>query len=532
MRTHYASFHSVKVKTPHRKILEAVSGAIHQGDKIGLVGANGAGKTTMLRVLDGKQSLSAGSIETYGRVFYLPQLDLELFQSQQIVSEYLSGLWEEWWTVLEVLESRYGFEVPVDAPLSQLSGGELVKLHLALAEAVDAEVLLMDEPTNHLDIDSQIIVQDFVREYPKSILVASHDVYFLDACVNRIWELDKGVIREFGGNYSFYREQKRLEDEANARKFEVALKDRARLNRSIAQTNTRHEKNAAKHKEEKSAHDRSVSRMDRGWMKQMAQVSMGKKKVMFDDRLEKNQAKLDEYKPEEHPYIRYEVRADKSYSGMHIIDVRNGSVAIGDRSLIEDIRFNLEYGERVVVLGKNGAGKTTFAKGLLPEQEVLSGEIVRSQTARVEYISQNYDLVDPNKTLVENMKAYNPEAKTLAIRNRLRDFLFFEDAEINKYAGELSGGETARLAFAMVSLFPLEALILDEPTNNLDIHAKEAILNALKDFPGALMIISHDIDFLARMGVDTSYVIADQKLSKVDIEYTHEGVLEEIRGLM
>ena len=533
IQTHYGSLHNVKVKTPFKLILEEINLSIHQGQKIGLIGANGAGKTTLLRVINKTQSVSEGKVELYGTVWYLPQLNLELFQSKQIVSEYLSELVDDWWKVIEVLEKKYNLVIDSTKSLNQFSGGELVKIHIAIAEIINPDILLMDEPNNHLDIDSQIILQNFIKEYQKSIIIASHNVYFLNQTVNRIWELDKNKIKEYGGNYDFYREQKNLEEQAKLRKFELALKRKSKLTRSISIETTRFEKNKAFAKQLKQDRDRGVSRMDKGYFKSKSQVRAGQKKIMFQKRVEQNQENLDTYKPDISPYIKYDILSNKDFGGKHIFEIRKGKVAIKDNDLINNFNIDVEYGERIVILGKNGTGKTTLLKSIQDNQlEYLTGDITKSINARIEYISQNYDLVDPNQTLVENMKRYNPKASQNAIRNRLRDFLFFEEEQVNKYSKELSGGETARLAFAMITLNSVEAILLDEPTNNLDINAKESIVSSLYNFPGSIIIISHDIDFLSRVGINTTYIIKDKSLSKVEIDYTEENVLDKIQKLI
>jgi len=214
LHAHYVSLHNIKVKTPFKLILEEINISVHQGQKIGLIGNNGSGKTTLLKIINQTQSISEGKLESYGTIWYLPQLNLELFQSKQNLSEYLSKALDEWWGVIEILEKKYRLIVDTTKNLNQFSGGELVKIHISMAEAINPDVLLMDEPNNHLDIDSQIIFQNFIKAYEKSVIVASHNVYFLNQVVNRIWELDKCLIREFGGNYDFYQEQKNLEEQA------------------------------------------------------------------------------------------------------------------------------------------------------------------------------------------------------------------------------------------------------------------------------------------------------------------------------
>jgi ATPase subunit of ABC transporter with duplicated ATPase domains len=225
-------------------------------------------------------------------------------------------------------------------------------------------------------------------------------------------------------------------------------------------------------------------------------------------------------------YINYALRENKDFTGAHLLEVRNGILQRGAQVLAQDINIRWEYGDRIVILGANGVGKSTFVQAIrqVSEEVCFTGEVSRSQIARIEYLNQHYALVNPQKNLIENVKFYNPEASLNSIRNRLRDFLFFEDEVVYAAAGNLSGGEVSRLAFAMISLEPLEGLILDEPTNNLDIDGIDGVIAALENFPGGVLVVSHNVDFLRRFNPSHTYVIRNQKLEQLHLNYYSDDI--------
>lgn len=505
----YIVSNSIGFKSGLKHVLKDISITIHKGDKIALVGNNGAGKTTLLKIIANLIKPTRGKMEELATVWYFPQLHLDMLSSNLSISEYLSSLVEEWWEVLVKVENEFNLKLDITRTISSLSGGELVKLHLGIIFYIQPQVLLLDEPTNHLDIQAKEWLIKGIENYPDSVIIASHDTSFSDRVVNRVWELEDGYIRQFGGNVSFYREQKRLEDEAKLRRYEVALKDKKRLDKSVQIEAKRQEQNTQVGM--KSRQDRSVSRMDRGYLKSKAEVRAGQKKLMYDSRLKDNKDILNELEPQVKKTVQYIVNHIPRPSTDIILDIRNGIVKVDNNHLINNIRLSLNEGERIAILGANGTGKSQFLK-LLVKKQLSSGEIAIRDKTNIVYMDQTYSIVKPNMTIIDNMKVYNPKASLMSIRQKLREFLFWDDYQVNQLAGDLSGGQVARLAFAMISLSPVDMLLLDEPTNNLDIQTQDAIIQGLLNYTGTLIVVSHSLDFLERIQIDEVYCVSQNQI--------------------
>lgn len=505
----YIVSNSIGFRSNLKHVLKDVSVTIHQGDRIALIGDNGSGKTTLLKIIANLLKPSRGKIEIFGSVWYFPQLNLDIFNSDLTISEYLSDSIDDWWEILIKLENEFDLQIDATRSISSLSGGELVKLNLALIFHIKPQVLLLDEPTNHLDIQAKEWLANGLVNYPYSLLIASHDTDFADKVVNRVWELENGYIREFGGNVSFYREQKRLENEARLRHYEVALKDKKKLEKSLQIEARRQEKNIQTGI--KARQDRSMSRMDRGYLKSKSELRAGQKKMMYDARVEENKELLNELEPQIKKTVQYIVNHIPKANTDIILDIRNGIVNIDKNQLLSNIRLRLNEGERIAILGANGTGKSQFLK-MLKNKKLSAGEIEISDKTNIVYMDQTYSIVKPNLTILENMQAYNPKVSMMTIRQKLREFLFWDDYQINQLAENLSGGQVARLAFAMISLSSVDMLLLDEPTNNLDISTQDAIIQGLLNYTGTLIIVSHSLDFLERIKTDEIYCISQNKL--------------------
>jgi ATPase subunit of ABC transporter with duplicated ATPase domains len=505
----YIVSNSVGFRSGLKHVLKDISVTIHKGDKIALVGDNGAGKTTLLKIIANLTKPTRGKIEEFATVWYLPQLHLDILNSNMIVSDYLSSLVEDWWNILIKVEDEFNLKVDPMQTLSTLSGGELVKLHLGLIFYIKPQVLLLDEPTNHLDIEAKEWLIQGISNYPYSVVIASHDTSFADRVVNRVWELEDGYIREFGGNVSFYREQKRLENEARLRHYEVALKDKKRLDKSLQIEVRRQEKNIQVGI--KARQDRSMSRMDRGYLKSKAELRAGQKKTMYDSRIQENKDLLNELEPQIRKTVQYIVNHTPRPNTDIILDIRDGIVQVNNNELINNIRLSLNEGEKIAILGANGTGKSQFLK-MLVKKQLSSGNIDINSKTNIVYMDQNYSIVKPNLTILDNMKSYNPKASLMTIRQKLREFLFWDDYQVNQLVSNLSGGQVARLAFAMISLSSVDLLLLDEPTNNLDISTQDAIIQGILNYNGALIVVSHSLDFLERIDIDEVYCVSKQQL--------------------
>jgi|YNPMSStandDraft_1061717.scaffolds.fasta_scaffold12050_2 ATPase subunit of ABC transporter with duplicated ATPase domains len=498
-----------------KKVLENINLSIKKGDRIGLVGKNGEGKSTLLKILGGLVKPSKGDIQFNSTSFYLPQIDFSLFSENCSVNEFISRYGIAWLLVKIALNKWFNIEIPPNQSIKTLSGGEFIKLQLAIAQAKNPKLLLLDEPTNHLDIEGLEVLQRFLNSSSKTYVIVSHDPFFLDMVVDRIWELNGGKLYKYGGNYSFYKQQKELERLARERDYKAVKKELERAKQSLE----RERKRAARSKREgrKQAHDRSMSAMERGYFKNRASETAGKQESKFDKIIKEKEEKLAllKEKKQRGAHIFFENSIDQGKR--LLVKIENGSLSIDNNLLIDDINLKIYYGERLVLVGKNGSGKSTFARVLSGENEriKMNGKFELYNNVNVAYVDQKYNIINPNLSVYENLLHFNPYFSYALARQQLGRFLFSKESDLNKKAGTLSGGEAARLVLAIVTSKPVDLLILDEPTNNLDIETLDIVAEALIDFNGAMIIISHNIYFLSRLKIEKAYIINDKKIKKM-----------------
>lgn len=511
MKKIYITANKISYIANNRSIFSDLTFAINQGDKIGLVGQNGAGKSTILKIIAGIEKPTTGSIFGKGRVYYVPQLDLALLQSEKTIEEYLRSQQVDLVKFNVALRKLFKVaNLDFSQSLKTLSGGEMVKIEFTIASLSAPDVLVLDEPTNHLDVIAIEALKNFLVHFHGAYVIVSHDPLFLDLTVSNIWELEAGNLHSFGGDFSFYRERKKLLEQGRERNYQAAKKEVQKYQASLE-----HEQERAAHsaRGKGEAGDRSQSRMERGFKKNQASTTAGQLKVKALQRLDEAQTKAESLRGKIRKKTYVDLAAADNTKGRTLFRLTDASLFVVGTQLIEHISLEMRYGDRFVLLGKNGSGKTALIRGILGADPATSiqGELYKLKNLRVVYISQKYEIVNPSLTLFENMKAFG-SADEQAIYDQLGHFLFDTRRDANKKASTLSGGEVARLAFAMVTASPIDLLILDEPTNNLDLETIGVIVEALKDFFGGIVVVSHNIDFLCQLGVSRAYVIYNHEL--------------------
>ena len=511
MKKIYITANKVSYTVYDRSVFSDLTFAINQGDKIGLVGKNGAGKSTLLKIIASIEKPSSGSVKGNGRVYYLPQLDLELLQSEETIEAYLARYQVD--VVKFGVALRKLFKMPeLDAnrALKTLSGGEMVKIELAIASLYSPDVLVLDEPTNHLDVIAIEVLKNFLVRFSGAYMIVSHDPLFLDFTVSTIWELEDGKLRSFGGNFSFYRDQKMFLEQGRERSYQAAKKEVKKYKASLM-----HEQERAAHSARGKgvAGDRSQSRMERGFKKDQASMFAGQLKTKTTMKLGEAETKAESLRGKIRKKTHINLTTADSAKGRTLFRITDASLKLIDTTLIEHISLEMRYSDRFVLLGKNGSGKTALIKAIIGVTPAVSlhGEFYKPKDLRVVYISQKYEIVDPDLTLFENMKSVGLSDEQV-IYDQLGHFLFDARRDANKKASTLSGGEVAKLAFALVTSAPIDLLILDEPTNNLDLETIGVIIEALKDFSGGIFVVSHNIDFLRQLEVNRAYVIYGREL--------------------
>jgi ATP-binding cassette subfamily F protein 3 len=493
-----------------RVLLDRVTWQVGDHDRVGLCGPNGAGKTTLLRMLAGFEEADGGQVVRPNdlTIGYLPQDGLAhhgstVFTEASQALKPLLDLKAEMHHLEErlgdpsvpedeheALLHRYseaqerfrigdgysidqkvstvlrglGFEIPdFEKSTDHLSGGWQMRLALAKLLLGQPDLLLLDEPTNHLDLEARNWLEAYLSAYPHSVILVSHDRYFLDAVVTRIADLALRTITDYHSNYSQYlvqreekmerlREAKKRQDEEIARVQEFI--DRFRYKATKA-----------------------------------AQVQSRVKMLEKVERIEV---------PPERKRIHFQFPAAPK-SGRMVFELKNLRKGYGSKVVLDQINVHIERGDRIALVGHNGAGKSTLMRMLSAEEPPDQGERVEGHQVVMQYFAQDEATrLDPSLTVYETLASGSPDAMIPAIRNILGGFLFSGD-DVYKKVSVLSGGERTRLAVARMLLRPSNTLLLDEPTNHLDLDSKEVLLDALADYGGTLIFVSHDRYFVERL---------------------------------
>ena len=492
----------IELRAGARLLLEGATLRVAAGDRIGLVGRNGAGKTTLTRVLAGEALPAAGTVTRSGQVGYLPQDprtgDLDVLARDRILSargldavltrrteaehrmasadgETAAAAMRRYAHLTEEFEAQGGYAAEAEAariaanlglpervlgqPLRTLSGGQRRRVELARILFSGAETLLLDEPTNHLDADSIGWLRDFLRGHTGGLVVISHHVDLLEACVNKVAHLDanRAVLDLYAMGWSAYLsqretdERRRRRERANAERQAGALQAQADRMRATA-TKAR----AAQH---------------------MAHRAERLLRAVEPERQRDRVAKL-----------RF---PDPVPCGRTPLTATGLSKSYGSLEVFTDVDLAVDRGSRVVVLGLNGAGKTTLLRILGSLDQPDTGTVLPGHGLRIGYYAQEHETLDVGRSVLDNMRAAAPALGDADVRSVLGSFLFSGD-DVDKPAGVLSGGEKTRLSLATLCVSGANVLLLDEPTNNLDPASREEVLGALRRFAGAVVLVTHD----------------------------------------
>ncbi len=503
-----------------KDVLLGVEGSILSSDRIGLVGINGAGKSTLMRELVSENK----NVEVINnaRILYVQQLDFDEYRSDIPLYEFLSNQHEEWWQIFTLLHQIFATTISESTKLCSLSGGELMKVKIALAIAQNPDLLILDEPTNHLDSKSVEHLEKFLVNSDIAFVVISHDVHFLNETVNKIWELKDGKLRTFvkpiGSQtsvYNYYLDEKRKESEALQRKHEVAQKEFRKAQIELQKENIKFQSAQAKLKRMAKENDRSIPRIKRNAMKLAGQSMHGKAKQRIEKDLEKHINQAEESRSSSRKSIFIDFKS--SIRTGRLISITNGVLKIDGKLILTDINFDLSAGERVAIAGENGSGKTSFINQLMHQSSpLLEGNMLYGQNYKTVYIDQKYDLVDLTVSPMANVRKIAPEAEEEEITKALASTGFNRDQILYSKAAELSGGEIAKLVFVLATMSQADLIIMDEPTNNLDIDTKDRIVDLLENYRGALVVVSHDRDFVNNVGIEKRYEIIDRKLKRIE----------------
>ncbi|MCX5359399.1 ATP-binding cassette domain-containing protein [Streptomyces sp. NBC_00124] len=503
--------------------------------RTGLVGVNGSGKSTLLKLIAGELAPAEGAVRVAGEVGYLPQsvtLDtglkvdealgiadrraaLHAIEAGDVAEEHFETVGDDWDVEERALATlgELGLgDIGLDRTIGEVSGGESVLLRLAALLLRRPDVLLLDEPTNNLDLYARRRLYEAVASWPGVMVVVSHDRELLDL-VDQIADLRSGEVTWYGGTFSAYEEALAVEQEAAERMMRVAEADLKKQKRELSDAQMK----LARRKRygQKMWDQKREPKIVMGARKRAAQESAGKHRIMHEERLAEARERLDEAVEavRDDDEIRVELPYTAVPPGRNVLTLMDLELAYGAQ-----VRggFDLRGPERIALIGRNGAGKTTLLRTVAGELEPVAGEATAHVPLR--FLPQRLDVLDDELSVAENVARFAPGATNNRVRARLARFLF-RGARADQQAATLSGGERFRAALAALMLAEPapQLLMLDEPTNNLDMASVRQLTTALESYEGALIVASHDLPFLESIGI-TRWLLLDGELREITPE--------------
>ncbi|MDY3014092.1 MAG: ABC-F family ATP-binding cassette domain-containing protein [Evtepia sp.] len=512
-------------------ILDGLTFQVDTGERVGILGRNGAGKTTLFRILTGQEEADGGQVQiapgkrlglisqipVYPQGFTVEDVLRTAFDDLKAMEEELHQLSDQLAGGDKELLSRYdrlqvafesggGYEIETrmekicaglgiekafrEKQFADLSGGEKTRINLARLILVDTEILLLDEPTNHLDLNATVWLEDYISHYKGTVLIISHDRYFLDKTISRVIELKNGKAEFYTGNYSFYaveKERRYLEQLRQYKKEQAELQRLSDTVRMMHEHNTEH------------LHKRAFS-------------------------IEKRMAKLN---GTARPVKERKLQARFGQAEFHaddLLSLNDLGKAFGEQTLFTGVTARVEDGDRIALLGDNGTGKSTLLKIILGEESQDQGSVKQGITVKVGYLPQQIRFSHPERTLYDTM-IYEANCTPQQARDRLARFLF-QGEDVFKPVSVLSGGEQSRLRLCMLMDEKVNLLILDEPTNHLDLDSREWIESAVEDYEGTLLFVSHDRYFIDRFATRV-WTLENGKISDFRGDYTAYQAMRE-----
>lgn len=504
-----------------KKVLNGFSLELKTGERVALIGPNGSGKTTIFKIITGEENLNAGNISirkgaTVGMLSQIPPTFpkettvkeilligkakvLEIEQKMRELEkrmatctpEQMDVLLKSYGTLQEAFDNLGGYQLEsdvnkicngfkikpemLDRKFNTLSGGEKTIVYFASLILSEPSILLLDEPTNHLDIDTLEWLEEYLKNYKGSILISSHDRYFLDKVTTKTILIERGKEEVFFGNYSYYLEENERRIMAEFEDFKDQQKQIAAMKASIKK------------------------------LQEFGRLAFPGGESFFK-RAASIQKRLDKIELLEKPETKKELPLDfqvQKRSGKEVLIIDNLSLMIGDRILLEDANMHIRYGEKVCLMGKNGTGKSTIIKLLFNDTpaEIVDGEIKLGSNVNIGYLPQEIHFEDENATILDTARKFFDGTET-SLRATLAKFLFYGE-NVFKKVGSLSGGEKVRLKLLELIQKKANFLILDEPTNHIDIDTKEMLEEALNEYSGTILFISHDRYFINKLAKRT-----------------------------
>ena len=472
------SLHNICICFRKKVCFEDFSTRIHFGSRIAIIGRNGSGKSTLLKLLLGQLEASSGELNipadaTFG---YVPQV-IEQFDS--------------------------------------LSGGQRFNKLLTTALSSNPNVLMLDEPTNHLDARNRKNLLKNLNNFYGTLIIVTHDIDVLRNCVDAIWHIDSGRITEFSGNYDDYIRECDIKRHSLEKKIALLKREKNSMHTSLMQEQSRAAK--SKIKGQKSIAQKKWPTVVSNAKFSRAQQTSGKKKYAID---QKKNILTEELSAMRLPEIITPKFALLASDNVHsnLVTISDATIAYSKQNiLLKDINISVSSQDRMAILGDNGSGKSTIIKAILNLPSIIkTGEWIVPNTNEIGYLDQHYANISAEKSVLQLLSEQAPSWNLIQVRRHLNDFLFKSNDDVNTLGRELSGGERARLSLAMIAARPPKLLILDEITNNLDMETKQHVIQILQAYPGAMIIVSHDLEFLKKIHVTITMMIDKHAITQIN----------------
>jgi len=469
---------NIKKSFADRLILDVESLKIYSEDRIGIVGVNGVGKTTLINILSKRLEADEGYVKIYSNYSYISQLE-----------------GPECLKISKEMASKFNIR---DTWYDNMSGGEKTRFKLAQALSENSPLVFADEPTSNIDIEGIELLERSFQEYKGALVLISHDRSFLDKLCNKIIELEGGKIKIYKGNYSDYIEQKAKARERAKFEYEEYIKEKKRLQQVIIDTKQKI-KSMRKTPKRMGNSEARLHKMGN----QKAKANLDKNVKAVEKRIEHLESKE---KPKEQELIKLDIKESNKLFSKIVIEGKNISKRFGDKVIFNDTEFSIFNGSKVALIGPNGCGKSTLIKMIMNNEDFIN----LSKGAKIGYFSQDMSILNDDLTIIENVMEESIYDETFA--RILLAGLFIKKEDIYKKVGVLSGGEKVKVSFAKMLLKDINLLILDEPTNYIDINSLEVVEKVLKDYEGTILFVSHDRRFIEAVA-DTIMTIENHKIN-------------------
>ena len=486
------SIKGLKKTFNENRLFQHVNIDIHQGERIGIVGPNGAGKTTLARMIVKEIDPDEGTVSCKGKIGYLKQsIDQEgMIENHRVDRDFFDFK----------REKELGIR-SLNVEAENLSGGEKLKLALTKVWSTNPDLLILDEPTNHLDEKGVNWLIRELHSFQGAVLVISHDRYFLDQTTSRILEVEAGKINDYQGNYSAYRIEKQNRYEEQLHHYSVQQKEVKRIEGQLAGLTKWSEK----------AHRESTKQDGAKEYYRMKAKKMDRQVKSKQKRLEKELQKNKLEQPDQEKAIRFQFQENNS-RGKRLLEAMDAGKCYEDRWLFRRSSFYMKYGERIGIVGENGCGKTTLLRTLLGLERPSEGEVWKSPSLKIGYLSQDVHDLPEDKTPLDVLNVVTKEeifqAKSILASMGME--------RVHATINQLSLGERTKLKLTRMLMNKYDLLILDEPTNHLDLPSREQLESTLQSFTGSLLIVSHDVYFLEKM-CERLFVFEDQRVKRVEM---------------